>query len=144
MKITLNTVRVSVLLVLIVALIALVAYFGLRSPQEALGSVSSTDEYQATTTFAASSPTVRTLRTKQGSLGQVTITGANTGLITLYDATTSDVTLRTGGLASSSILIADFPASAAAGTYTFDAKFTTGLLLVTSGLTPTTTITYRQ
>lgn len=101
------------------------------------------NDYQATTTFAASVPLIRVLKSTAGTLNAVNITGANTGLMTLYNATTSDVTKRTGNKATSTIMIADFPASAVANNYTFDAEFSDGLLLVGSGSIATSTITYR-
>ena len=109
------------------------------------GSISTGEEYQATTTFAGHTDTdgVRLLKTGQGSLNAVVITGDNTGLISIYNATTSDVTQRAANKASSTILIADFPASAPEGTYTFDAAFTDGLLLVQSGAEATSTVTFR-
>lgn len=125
------------------ALIAIaVVAFNYRAPSVS-ASVPVSNEYMATTTFGASTPTVRVLRPASGSLAQVTITGANTGFMTFYDATTSDITKRSATMASSSVLIADFPASVAAGTYTFDAATNYGLLLVTSGTPATSTITYR-
>ena len=127
---------------LTVALI-MAAFFALSlSAQIAKGSVSDTNEYNATTTHALS-VTERTLRTGRGSLAQVTITGDNTGLITIYNATTSDVTRRTGQKATSTIIIADFPTATPEGTYTFDALYTDGLLVVTSGAPATSTITWR-
>ena len=114
-------------------------------PDPVVGSVQTGNEYNATTTGSIQTPAVRVLQTGPGSLGSVVITGANTGTIQLYNATTSDVTKRTGQKATSTITLADFPASAAAGTYTFDAVYTDGLLLVTSNspVTPTSTITSR-
>ena len=109
----------------------------------AYGSVAVSNEYQATTTNAAQVPVVRVLKPAAGSLAQVTITGKNTGLETFYDATTSDVNLRTGNTASSSILLADFPTNAPEGTYTFDLQTKVGILLVVSGAPATSTITYR-
>jgi hypothetical protein len=107
-----------------------------------MGSVQEGQEYQATTTNAASTA-IRTIKTGQGALGSLVITGDNTGTITFYNATTSDVTKRTGQKATSSITIADFPASSPEGTYTFDASFADGLLVVTTGAPATSTITYR-
>ena len=109
--------------------------------------VSIGNEYQSTTTVAAVTGTfdgLEVLRTGQGSLGSVTITGANTGRIVFYDATTSDSTLRSGSRASSTIVIADIAASVAAGTYTFDAEFTDGLLMSRlGGDGPTSTVMWR-
>ena len=112
-------------------------------------SVSETSEYMATTTAANSSygaiTTSRAVKTGTGTFGSFVITGANTGIINFYDATTTNVSLRTGNAASSTILIASFPASVAAGTYTFDVRFTNGLLVSIEGtaLAATSTITYR-
>lgn len=135
------TISKSSIAVLLLALI-IGAYAVYVSSERALGSVSDTNEYNATTTFALSTA-VRTLKTGTGSLAQVTITGDNTGLITIYNATTSDVNARTGNKATSTLVIADFPASTPEGTYTFDARFTDGLLVVTSGAPATSTITWR-
>ena len=101
------------------------------------------NDYTATTTFALSATAERLLKTGPGSLGSVVITGKNTGLMTFYNATTSNVNNRTGQKATTTILIADFPTNAPEGTYTFDSIVTDGLLLVASGNTATSTITYR-
>ncbi len=102
-------------------------------------------EYYSTTTVATGAPSIRLIKTGVGTFGSVVITGAQVGTIDVYNATTSDVTQRTGQTATSSILLAQFPASAPAGTYTFDTVFTVGLLIVTSAspTAPTSTITYR-
>lgn len=107
------------------------------APQTSFGSVETGQEYNATTTSAGGTyATVsgdKLLKTGSGALGSVVITGANTGVLNFYNGTTT-----------SGYLIASIPASAAAGTYTFDATFTTGLFVdLVSGSMPTTTITYR-
>jgi hypothetical protein len=113
------------------------------------GSVGITGEYHATTTaVSATYGTTITgdgqIKIGQGTLGSVVITGADTGILNFYNATTSNVDLRTKNTASSTILMASIPASTAAGTYTFDVVFSDGLLLdVVSGNIPTTTITWR-
>jgi len=84
-----------------------------------------------------------TLKAGRGILGSLVITGAGAGTINFYNATTSDVTKRTGTTATSTILIASFPASAAAGTYTLDANFTDGLLMEIIGSAPTSTPTWK-
>lgn len=100
-------------------------------------------DYNATTTFAASAPNERLIKTGSGSLGSVVITGKNTGLMTLYNATTSNVNLRTGNKATSTIMLVDYPTNAPEGNYVFDIQFTDGLLLVTTTGVATSTITYR-
>lgn len=109
---------------------------------------SEASDYQATSTapvavFGALT-TSNLIRSGQGSLGSVVITGANTGGINIYDATTTNNNLRTVSVSSSSILLASFPPSIAAGTYTLDIGYKRGLLIdVPSGLMPTSTITWR-
>lgn len=112
----------------------------------AYGSVSVTDEYLSTSTAANAVYGAQTLgvlvKTGVGTFGSVVVTGANTGALNFYDATTTNALLR--ATATSTILVASIPASMAAGTYTFDVAFKHGLLMVlATGVMPTTTITYR-
>ena len=110
------------------------------------------NDYQATSTAASSMFGAQTssgttglvIKTGAGTLASVVITGANTGVMNFYDATTTDVSKRTGNTATSSILIASFPTNIAAGTYTLDTEFSTALLVeLYSGAFATSTITYR-
>ena len=106
------------------------------------------NDYQATTTAGSSIygsfTSGRLIKTGYGALGTVIITGANSGILNFYDATTTDITLRTGNKATSSILIASLPASLAAGDYVFDIALSTGLYVdLVSGTMPTSTIAYR-
>lgn len=100
-------------------------------------------EYQGTTTSTGRFPTLATIKTGSGSLGSVIITGAATGIVHIYDATTTNVSLRTGNKATSTIYLASFPTSAATGTYTFDRNVFDGIIVETIGTMPTTTITFR-
>lgn len=76
------------------------------------------------------------------ALGSVVITGANTGVVNIYNATTTGAH---SDYATTSSLLATIPASTAAGTYVFDARATRGGLVfeLASGNMPTTTITCR-
>src|SRR3990167_464919 len=108
------------------------AMFVLQSPRDASASIRSGDEYTATSTasntmYGASITGDALIKTGYGSLGSVVITGAATGIWNIYNATTSNILARTGNVATSSILLASFPASLAAGTYVFDVTYTTGL-----------------
>lgn len=107
------------------------------------GSVAYGNEYRATTTNSMTTDVTRVLKNGPASLGSVVITGAAAGTLTFYNATTTNPTLRSPLYSSSSILLADFPNSVAAGTYTFDADAPIGLVVVFSGIEPTSTITYR-
>ena len=111
---------------------------------QALGSVSQGSEYNATTTGESSAAAdIFTLRNGQATLGSVVITGATTGEMEIYDATTTDSSLRDASQATATIRIAHIPASAAAGTLTFDILATRGLTVYMTGTQPTTTITWR-
>lgn len=134
--------------ILIVVILGVYIGNGLGDGTVSVGSVAVSNEYMATTTAGNTLYGGFTgdlvIRTGQGALGSVIITGANTGIVNFYNATTSNVLDRTGQKASSTILMASIPASAAAGTYTFDAQFTDGLLLeLETGIMPTTTVTFR-
>lgn len=78
-----------------------------------------------------------------GAFCGVTITGAGAGQINFFDATTTDITKRTGNKATSSILIATFPVSATVGTYQFDSVVSDGVIVEIIGTTPTSTILTR-
>lgn len=114
----------------------------------ALGSTIQGNDYQATTTAGSSvygSITgSKLIKTGYGSLGTVVITGANTGIVNIYDATTTDITKRTGNTATATILIASLPASLTTGDYVFDTALSWGLYVdLVSGIMPTTTIAFR-
>ncbi len=133
--------------IVLIGIIVLVLAFRLPLTQTVSGSSLQGNDYQSTTTQPILTGTfdgLELLKTGTGSLAQVTITGANTGIIAFYDATTSDVSLRTASRSTSTIAIAELGASVAAGTYTFDAEFSDGLLMVRlSGSGPTSTVMWR-
>ena len=116
-----------------------------------LGSVAQSNEYYATTTQGGTlqelnltTTTGDIYETKQGALGSVVITLAAANSIEIFDTTTTDRTKRAANLTTSSIRMASFPASVAAGTYTFDEVYRRGLIVVFSGSNPpTSTFTYR-
>lgn len=144
-----NTKVYGIALLAVVAVIVLAGYImGLQQKMVFGSTPSEASDYQATSTAEnavyGAFTTGRLIRKSSGSFGSVVITGANTGVLNFYNATTTDVNMRTGNKASSTILLASIPASAAADTYTFDVGYTDGLLLVLQGGTmPTSTITYR-
>jgi hypothetical protein len=108
-----------------------------------VGSVTQGNEYYSTST-PVGGYTSALIKGGYGALGSVIVTTAGNQSYTLYNATTSNVTKRTGNKASSSIMLAQIPASLVAGTYTFDITFTDGLLIdVTAGTLGTSTISYR-
>lgn len=117
----------------------------LQNKDVIVGSVIQSQEYNSVIT-GSEIATVNgvALKTRQGVLGSVVITGANSSALTFYNATTSDVTLR--ALATSSLeILANIPGATVAGTYTFDIAADIGLVLdiYPGGTAPTSTITYR-
>lgn len=141
-----NTLLYAAGLLVLACVVLFVVFY---QPQKGSASVSDGNAYIATST-AANSVYGATITgsakvvTGPGLLGSWVITGANTGIVNFYDATTSDVNQRIAGTATSSILLASFPASTAAGTYTLDVKYKYGLYVdVISGSIATSTITYR-
>ena len=99
--------------------------------------------YYSTTTREVTGAILTNLsRIKNGSgvFGSIVVTGANTGMINIYDATTTNKNLRTK---TATTTLVSIPASMAAGTYTFDIIFNNGLIYEYSGLAPTSTITWK-
>jgi len=119
------------------------------TPREQVGaSTIQGNDYMSTSTAASNvyGAQIRSslLKNTPGSLGTVIVTGAAAGTINIYDATTTNITLRASSKATSTLLIASLPASLAAGDYVFDAEYTDGLYVdLADGVMPTTTITYR-
>lgn len=107
-----------------------------------LGSAPVGESYVATTTGTGLA-SIATLKTGFGQLGSVVVTKTDTGTVTLYNATTSNINLRTGKLATSTITLATFPTGATVGTYQFDLQFTDGLLVVTTGNPASSTILWK-
>jgi hypothetical protein len=108
------------------------------------GSVSVTSEYNASTTILNGVNVDTLIKASPGTLGSVIITTAGNTVFNLLDATTTDVTKRATGQSTTTIMIAQFPASAAVGTYTFDSTFSKALFFdVISGTLGTSTITWR-
>ena len=117
-----------------------------QKPWQTIGSVPTSESYIATSTKnfnGTAMASINVLKATDGQLGKVVITGAGAGQINLWNATTSNVNLRTGNKASSTILLATIPVSAAAQEFEFDAQFTDGLLYELIGTAPTSTITYK-
>jgi len=128
----------------IIATIVFVVVFFNRN--HTIASVPFGNEYHSNVTMntflGTNRSTTQVFKTGAGTLGSVIITASGAGYFTLYDATTSNVNLRTKATSSLNIL-ASFPTSATVGTYTFDNLFYDGLLLDVEGAISTSTITWR-
>lgn len=121
-----------------------------RSTNQVTASVQVGHQYQSTTTPQISAgrnicpARVGMASSTTGELGSVVITKPGTGAFTVYDATTTNINLRSASQSTSSLILADFPSSPVAGTYTFDVEFKRGLLVdFTAATVSTSTVTYR-
>ncbi len=141
------TYKEIIAIALLLAVIGGVSFIS-QQPRQAYGNVSPEDTLTSTTVpqvanrtnlcpagFAASSTT--------GTLGSVHILSGGTGRITFYDATTTDVTLRSGAMATSTIYLADYPIGVGTTSNALNISFKRGLLVeYTTGIA-STTVTYR-
>ena len=94
-----------------------------------LGSVNDGQAYTATSTKDQIGNTIAdltVLKSSGGVLGSVVITGANAGTFILYDATTTNATLRTK---TATTTIATYPTNLLAGEYPCECTFNDGLIL---------------
>lgn len=121
----------------------------LQKPWQAYGSNPVGNDYTSTSTRSVTGSNnlsaVTVLKATGGTLARVTITGANTGIIRFWDATTTNVNFRASGAATSTLNFVDITASLAAGTYDYDVDFKNGIIyeLVGGTTAPTSTIMYR-
>lgn len=134
---------------IVLVVVAGLVIYGTRETEERqkLGGVAVGDEYLSTTTrnfIGVPIANFSLLKSNQGTLGRITITGSNTGIIRFWDATTTNINLRAPELASTTILLAEIPTGTVAGVYEFDTQLRFGLIYeLVSGLAPTSTITFR-
>lgn len=126
----------------IVLLLGFVWFLKVQQPNSSLGNVVVTGTCNGTTTTAAIGR-LAVLATGSGNLCSVLLTGSAAQTLTLYDATTTNINLRTGRKATSSITLASFGISPTVGNYPFNVNFFDGLILDTSGAYATATVTYR-
>src|SRR4051812_21743146 len=132
--------RVVQLIILVGLMFVTILFIAFLSGNKtANGSVAFGNDYQATTTDATwTTLTPKILLSKGGSLGSVIVTTIGTGSLTLYDATTTDNTLR-ASVATSTITVANWQITTSLGTYTFDTSFKNGLIAVWVGTNDATT-----
>ena len=120
-------------------------YYSLSNPGKAVADV---DEASYSTTTNATTWTTnvpKLVKNGPGSLDKVIITKASNAQINLYDATTTNVNLRTNNPATSTILLATFGDGVTSGSYDFNSRFTTGLIVevVSSVGIASSTITWK-
>lgn len=133
----------SIIIMVILLVVVLVSIKSLGKDSVTLSGVQDGQAYTSVVTATSLTANKDLLKLGNGVLGSVVITGAATGTFELYDATTTNATLRTITATTSLVKLASFPASTAAGTYVFDAAFSQGLIVAFTGTQGTTTITYR-
>lgn len=134
-----NTIT-TILGALVLSLTAFVGSYFLSNNNQAVGSVASNEGYYSTTTDATFlvAPSYKVLRVGRGMFGSLIVTTTGSGVINVYDASTT----INGGIYGTTTLA--HITTSAAGTFTFDTNFNTGLLIETVGIdTGTTTITYK-
>ena len=132
-----QTIKTNTAIAAIGALIVTILIFALfiDLPTRSVGaSVAVGNQYQSTTTPQATAGTnlcpVRSGSVAStGVLGSVNVLKSGAGNLAFYDATTTDVTKRTGNLATSSIILADFNGAPTVGSYHFDIEFKRGLIV---------------
>jgi hypothetical protein len=107
-----------------------------------VGSVNQGNAYKSITTTATTSVAYM-VKKGAGNLGSIIITTLGAGNIVFYDATTTVPTQRTTQATSSLRVVATVGTSQAAGTYTYDNEFYSGLMAVYSGVQGTSTVTFR-
>lgn len=131
------------------ALACLLLIVGLyfQKTEQVEGSAMQGQDYMATSTRGfngVAQTNLTVIKSGSGSLNRITVTGADTAVVYLWDATTTNANLRAASMASTSIFLASLPASLVAGTYEFDVEFKNGLLYqIASGSAATSTIIYR-
>ena len=134
--------------IVVIGIVILIAMVGILLARDSgkFGGIQTGEEYVATSTRnfnGVAMSNLQVIREGYGSVGELTITGATAGTINLFNATTSNVNLRTGNKATSTILIATFPNSTAANTYQINSRFTDGLMVELLGTVPTSTLTVK-
>lgn len=134
----------KILLGIIVAVLVAVFISANTGTSGRLGSVSDSYAYSSVVTGVTSSfpASGQLVKSGGGVLGSVVVTGTGTGLMELYDATTTNVNLRAGAT-STLTKLASFANSPTVGTYVFDVAFSQGLIIGFVGAQASTTVTYR-
>lgn len=147
---TLTSKQILSIAILVVA-VGIVGFMW-QKPWQAGASVEVGNQYNSTTTPSVADETnlcralAGSVSSTTGVLGSVNVLLTGAGTLTIYDATTTNANLRSAEQATSTLRLADFPASATVGSYHFDVGFKRGLLVdyTTTGTGPaSTTISYR-
>jgi len=136
--------------VIILLMLGLLGIGYLACNKEKLGSVGTTDEYQATSTIGITGTTYKAAQTRHlvqvayyGSvtLGSVVIASTTAHAMSIYNATSSAAVVD----GTYGTLITTIPALAPQGTYTYDIEMNAGLVLdLAAGFGGDYVFTYRR
>lgn len=80
---------------------------------------------------------------KQGMLGSIYFAAPTVSRVCAYDATTTNVNLRTGNMSSTTLLIGCFPSGTGTSTVPLNVAYRFGLIFAWDGTVSSTTITSR-
>lgn len=120
----------------------------MQRPWQTYGSVEVGSQTQSTTTPQLATRTnlcpapSGSASTTTGVLDAVHALGPSTGYMLIMDATTTNINLRTGNRATTTLILAWYPVGFGTTTNQFGVEFKNGLLVDYTG-TATTTISYR-
>jgi len=156
MKNNMNNKKKITIGAVILILLGLFGFSRTETPSIRTGSAVDGNNYIATSTGTLapmrgsnsnSSNDVTLLKNGPGSIGQIVVNtaGAAAPAMEFYDATTTNITLRDAAQSTTTIFKFSLPNALAAGTYTFDAEFSRGIIVVTraGSAQASTTILYR-
>lgn len=135
----------NLLLVLVVVAVGFLVTAELRQSDVSLGGFTTGNAMLSTTTpnIVSGTNLCGNTAAQTGVLGSITLTGTGSGGITILDATTTNVALRTGNIVDSKVTLASIPKFATSTTYEFNVRSNTGLVLRYESGVATATITYR-
>ena len=143
-----KTIYKEIAFVVTLFLVCLTLTILIQKPWQVIGNVSPPDVLESTTTPQLVSgtnlcPAGLAASSTVGTLGSVHVLGYGTGELKIYDATTTNINLRSGNLSTSTIHLVDYPKGFGTTTNAFNLRFKRGLLIEYTTGVATTTITYR-
>lgn len=120
-------------------------YYSLSNPGKAVADVNDADYGTTTNATTWTTNVPKLVKNGPGTLSRVIVFKSSNAEVNLYNATTTNINLRTGGVATSTILLGSIGAGATSGTYNFNEQFGTGLIVevVSSVGIASTTITWK-
>lgn len=130
----LNKIIYATLGVISIIVLLVSVYTSFNKPEKVIGSVAQGNECEATTTitsFFGATGITKQLRSGPGALCNVNVMSTGTGIITIYDATTSNALLRTN---TATTTLAAIDTSKSVVSFQFDIVAHYGVLVETNNL----------